>query len=319
MTQPSVAPPDPSGMVEARLVTTLGPLAASEVAAILPHEHLLAHFGPGAEALATSAKADQVIRVMGPALRAAARVGVGAIVEATAVGGGRRADILQALSASTGMPLVLATGVFREPYITERTLVGERALRDWMVSELTNGIDDTGARAGWIKIRSGDDRLTDGQRTLVRAAGSAATATNATVGSHTVRGVVARDQLDLLEAVGCSPGRFIWIHAQDEPDFSLHLDLARRGVWLEYDGIDSEHPDTFYIRLVLRALEAGYGNQILLSHDRRGFDPGAPHNTTPAGYTYITEGFLPALARAGVSEPQLSRLMSDNPYRAYAR
>ena len=302
-----------------RLMTTLGPLAASEVATILPHEHLLAHFGEGAEAIASDARADEVIAALTPSMHAAARAGVGAIVEATAVGGGRRADIMHALSVSTGMPLILATGVFREPYITERARSGEGMLRDWMTTELMVGIDDTDVRAGWIKLRSGDDGLTEAQRTLLCAAGSAATAANATIGSHTVRGTVAREQVDVLEAVGRPPDRFIWIHAQDEPDVAFHLELARRGVWIEYDGIDSEHPDAFYIGLVLRLLDAGFGDQLLLSHDRRGLDPGAPGGVTPVDYTYVVERFLPALADAGVSNHELARIQHDNPFRAYAR
>jgi phosphotriesterase-related protein len=51
--------------------------------------------------------------------------------------------------------------------------------------------------------------------------------------SHTIRGRVVRDQLDIIEAAGLTPDRFIWIHTQAEPGSSVHIEVARRGAWIE--------------------------------------------------------------------------------------
>jgi phosphotriesterase-related protein len=75
---------------------------------------------------------------------------------------------------------------------------------------------------------------------VLRAAAAAGLATNAVIGSHTIRGRVVRDQLKIIEEVGYSPERFIWIHTQAEPDFDLHVEIARRGAWIEYDAIGSD-------------------------------------------------------------------------------
>jgi len=76
-------------------------------------------------------------------------------------------------------------------------------------------------------------------------------ATNAVIGSHTIQGRVVREQLDIIEEVGYTPERFIWIHTQAEPDFDLHLEIARRGAWIEYDGIGGEEEtDEDYLRLM---------------------------------------------------------------------
>ena len=82
-----------------------------------------------------------------------------------------------------------------------------------MIGELLGSIGGTGVRAGWIKVSAGDEGLTETETKVLRAAAEAAAATNAVIGSHTVRGWVAMKQLDVLEAAGLSPERFVWIHA----------------------------------------------------------------------------------------------------------
>ena len=92
--------------------------------------------------------------------------------------------------------------------------------------ELDGNIVGSGVRAGFIKLSAGDDGLTEAETKILRAGTRAAVATGATIGSHTIRGGVVRDQLDIIEGLGGAPGRFIWIHTQAEPDFDLHLEMA---------------------------------------------------------------------------------------------
>jgi phosphotriesterase-related protein len=129
-------------------------------------------------------------------------------------------------------------------------------------------------------------------------------------------------QLDLLEALAYPPERFIWFHANREPDFQFHLEAARRGAWIEYDGIGRPAPkggpDEKYVELTLRALEAGLVDRLLLSHDRLGYDPATSSIWTPS-YNYIKDVFMPKLAAAGVEKGTIHQLTHDNPFRAYAK
>jgi phosphotriesterase-related protein len=121
--------------------------------------------------------------------------------------------------------------------------------------------------------------------------------------------------------MGYAAERFIWIHTQAEPDFEYHLEMARRGAWLEYDAIgniDGEN-DEYYIQNIQRLLEADLGNQLLLSHDRGWYDPALPGGGVPKPYTYLPEQFLPKLRAAGVDEATIHQLTQTNPYRAFAR
>ena len=129
-----------------------------------------------------------------------------------------------------------------------------------------------------------------------------------------------RDQLDILESAGVTPDRFIWIHTQAEPDVDLHLEIARRGSWIEYDAIGSDDfDDAFFVERIERALDADLGGRLLLSQDRGQYDPAQPGGGTPRPYTYLSERFLPALRSAGLDEAEITRLTQRNPFEAFAR
>ena len=98
-----------------------------------------------------------------------------------------------------------------------------------MQRDLEGEMRRTGVQAGWIKLDAGDDGITPGEAKILRAATRASLATGAIMGSHTIRpGRVVADQLDIIERMGQSLRRFIWNHAQAEPDFTLNLEMARR-------------------------------------------------------------------------------------------
>jgi phosphotriesterase-related protein len=188
-----------------------------------------------------------------------------------------------------------------------------------MLGELTGQAGATGVRAAWIKVSAGDDGITPVETKILRAAASAGRQTNAIIGSHTIRGRVVGDQLDILEAAGYTPERFIWIHTQAEPDFDLHLAMARRGCWIEYDAIGSEaFGDDWFVDHICRVLEAGLGHRLLLSHDRGWYDPSRPE-AKPLPFDHLSTVLLPKLQAAGVSEATIRQLTQTNPFNAFAR
>lgn len=304
----------------AAVITTLGPKQAHEVSVMLPHEHVFVDLRTWDEPGYAEADPEDVIALMAPEIEKARAVGVTAIVECSTGGVGRRADIDLAVSKATDFPLVVPTGFYREPWIppwVHEAAVEE--LHDFMLGELTGEIGDTGVQAGWIKLSAGDDGITETETKVLRAAAAAAAQTNAIIGSHTIRGRVVRRQLEVIEQAGYTPSRFIWIHTQAEPDFDLHLEMARRGAWLEYDNIGWDDPgDAVHIERILRLLDAGFGEQLLLSHDRGWYDPAQPGGGEPKPYTYLSEVFLPKLRSAGVDETTIRQLTEENPFRAFA-
>ena len=301
-----------------RLTTTLGPRTAAELGLILPHEHIFVDFRPPEHPQHGEAEAAEVVALMAPQIELAQAQGVTALVDCTPVGVGRRADILKAVSIATGMPLLVPTGIYREPKIPAWAhAASEAELADWMIGELQGEIERSGVRAAWIKLSAGDDGITECEAKILRAAARAGKETNAVIGSHTMRGRVAQDQLDILEKAGYTAQRFIWIHTQKEADFAWHLEIARRGAWLEYDAIGDS--DAVCFDFVQRSLDAGLGGQVLLSHDRGWYDPAKPGGGDPKPFTHLVAHFLPKMRAAGVDEETIRTLTHTNPFRAFAR
>jgi phosphotriesterase-related protein len=302
------------------LITTLGPLAADGLGIILPHEHIFTDLRTWDHPGYGQADAADVVALMSPELERSRAAGVTALVECTPVGVGRRADLLRAVSLAQRFPIVAPTGIYREPWIPPWAHAAhEDVLAAWMQAELTGEIEHSGVQAGWIKLSAGDDGLTVTEAKILRAAARAGMATGAVIGSHTRRGWVAAEQAATIEQCGYSVERFIWIHAQNEPDIAINIALARRGAWIEYDAVGREGADAFFVERVLRMLDAGLGKHILLSHDRGWYDPAKPGGGTPKPFTYLLERFLPGLRAAGVDERTIHLLTVDNPFRAFSR
>ena len=301
-----------------RLYTTLGPLTRDQLGMILPHEHVFVDLRTPDQPGYGQADTAQVVAVMAPEIERIKALGVTALVECSTTGVGRRADLDLAVSRATNFPIVVPTGSYREPWIEDRVrAMSDQALEDWMVRELTERLDEADFRAGWIKLSAGDDGLTPLETRILRAAARAGLRTGAVIGSHTIKGRVVMDQLDIIEAEGYRADRFISIHTQEEQDFALNLAVAARGAWIEYDNI-GRADDATITDLIQRVLQAGHGRQLLMSHDTGWFDPAQPGGGTPTPYTHLNSVFLPKLAAAGVDAATIRQLTHDNPFDAYA-
>lgn len=303
-------------------MTTLGPKTARDVGMILPHEHIFVDLRSDNPPDFAQADPDSVVALMKPELDRARDAGVAALVECTPVGVGRRADLVQAVSKAADFPVVVPTGIYREPWIPRWAReMSEAELCEWMLRELGDGIDGLEVRAGWIKLSAGDEGLTPAETKILQAAAQAGRQTGAAIGSHTIKGGVALQQLDIIERCGYTSQRFIAIHAQAEPDFELNLQAARRGAWLSYDWIG--YPELFgdqhYIERIQRLFDAGLGNHILISQDRGWYDPAQAGGGTPKPFTYLSETFIPRLKAAGFDAASIHQMTHDNPFRAFAR
>ena len=303
------------------LITTLGAKQADDMNMLLSHEHIFVDLRALEQQDSSHVTPTEVVALMRPELERLKPLGVTGLVECTPLGVGRRIDLVKAVSEATNFPIIVPTGIYREPWIPQWAHdASEEELHEWMLKELQEGIEETGVRAAWIKLSAGDDGITDCEKKILRAAARAGAKTGAVIGSHTIRGRVVLEQLEILESVGYTPERFIWIHTQNEADLTLHIEIARRGTWIEYDAIGGDRfPDEFFIQRIQAALDADLGDRVLLSHDRGWFDPAKPHGGVPKPFTYINEIFLEKLQRAGIPEASIRQLTKDNPFQAFAR
>jgi phosphotriesterase-related protein len=317
-----------------RLITTLGDLELPDTGVILPHEHIYLDF-PGQQSQQEPVQVEDVVEVMQPELAKARVAGVAVLIDAGSPSMGRRADIIVAVSRAARLPVVVPTGFYIDPSIPEwARAASEEELRDWMVGELVDRIEEADVKAGWIKLAASDGGLTELERKCLRAAARAGAATDATICCHSPSGIAAREALDIVERSGYRAERFVWIHADHERwlpvdyDWGVREELARRGAWVEFDTIGIPGPgndpaltDTMHIDLIQHMLDAGISDRVLLSMDSGWYDPGRPDCRTGCikGYTYLSETFLPRLRKTGVDEATVDKLTRENPFHAFAR
>ena len=306
-----------------KLHTVQGAVDMEALGLILPHEHLFTDLrGPSAPGYAQAAP-SAVVEVVRPHLDEAAAAGVTALVECSTLGVGRNVSVLRRLAEVTSVQIVAPTGVYRDAYIPA-SLRNTRleTLADLWTKELTEGIDDTSIRAGFIKLAVSDEGLTDLEIRNLRAAAKASLQTGAVIAVHTIGGDNARKEMGILEETGLSLERWIWVHAQTEPDVSVLLDAAGRGAYVELDTVGAPFQDQgVLLETALTLIEAGHTDHLLLSHDAGWFDPSSPNGSPKdgyRGYTALTGEFIPALLERGVSAEQVRQITHQNPFKAFA-
>jgi phosphotriesterase-related protein len=182
--------------------------------------------------------------------------------------------------------------------------------------EFERGIDGTRIKPGVIKIGVDAGQLSEINMKLVTAAALTHLRTGLTIGSHTGDGVAAMQQLDILEKHGVSQKAFIWIHAQSEKDKETHISAAKRGCWVEFDGVNSGSVPR-HLDLVKSLAGAGLLDHILISMDAGWYHIGEPGGGNYRGYESLFTEFLPEL-RKEFSEAQVERLIVSNPQEALA-
>lgn len=322
-------------------MTTGGPVEAADLGRVLPHEHVFVN-----EMIED--RAGGLLNDAGLArleLLGLARAGGGTLVELTTAEltagaspdprglyGGPSASgfpehgtrsagnvaSIAALADETGIKMVLGTGHYRDPYLSEvidTASIDETARA--IVRDLVEGFPGTSVRAGIIGEVGADKWfVSPREERSIRAAGRAHVATGVPVTTHASKWPVGGDVLDLLEAEGVAPERVITGHCStiDIPEY--HLDLAKRGTWLQFDTIrgGADHIVDRWVQQIMTLARAGYVDRLLLSHDvcvksHLAINGGC-------GYAYLFEEFLPLLGRAGLDDGEIEQLVTTNPQKA---
>lgn len=306
-----------------RVMTVRGWIDASDTGLTLPHEHALVSFQPYAEWVRQplAYDRDEVVRVVLPRLRRVRELGCRTFVDATPMNVGRDVVLLRRLSEESGLHVLTPTGnyaarenAFLPPHVFSLT---PESLAERWIAEWTDGIDGTGIRPGFIKLGFNGRALSDVERKLIHAAALTHRATGLVIGAHTGPAVAALEQLAILERAGVHPSAWIWIHAQGEPDAAQHLAAARRGAWVELDGIDPSSLDR-HVEFVMRLRGAGLLDRVLISQDAGWYAVGQRSGHMGRSYEVLFTAFLPALRARGFTAAEIDTLMVRNPASAFA-
>jgi phosphotriesterase-related protein len=304
------------------LQTVTGPETVEKLGVMLPHEHLFTDLrGPQTPGYAQGDPAA-VYKIVAPHLAEAETAGVTVLAECSTGGVGRNIHILRHLAGRTRIKIIAPTGVYREAFIpTELRELSLETLAEMWIKDITQGIEATDSRAGFIKLAVSDEGITEREKRNLQAAARASLATGAVIASHTIGGVRAMEEMDILAEAGLNLRRFIWVHANAETDPGYHLKAVQRGAYVEFDGIGSSpRADEDHLRFTKNLVSAGFEEQILLSHDAGWYQPGSPTEQPEhgyRGYATLIQDYVPRMKAEGFSDHTIRLLVHTNPTRAF--
>jgi phosphotriesterase-related protein len=291
--------------------TVLGDLDPAELGVCDAHDHLFLR-----SSLLRGQELDDVDAAAAE-LAAFRAAGGQAVVQWTPYGMGRRAAELPRLARNSGVHLVAATGLHRAAHYDR--LPELDSLAQLFISELTEGIGgDGGPRAGLIKVAGGFHGLDEHARRTMAAAAAAHHATGAPIGVHHELGSAATAVLDLLcGQLEVPPSSVLLGHLNRFPDERIHLELARSGAYLAFDGPSRANAATDWRLLdaLVALADAGYGEQLLLGGDT--VVASARSSADGPGMPFLLTDLRPRVA-AALGEAAAELILRHNPARAFA-
>lgn len=317
----------------AKVNTVLGSVSADELGVTLMHEHLVfAYLGWDCDALAPPYDREAAATACVEALKEAKDYGLKTLVDATAADMGRDVELQKMVSDRLGINVVCATGFYTEKfgkagYFKFRSQMYDitTELCETLVKEITQGIGNTGVKAGVIKVATGHARISSYEEKVLKAAARAQKETGVPIITHTEAGTMGPEQADLLISEGADPRRVAIGHMCGNADLKYHLSVLEKGVNIAFDrlGIDVIFPDTLRKACLIALIGIGYADRIMISQDCWAYRMGRPYefpdDIKPLlanwNYAHVFKNIIPALREAGISEEKIDTIMAKNPRR----
>lgn len=310
-----MAPP-PKGVVN----TVNGPIAPGKMGLTLAHEHVLVDFAGANNMSPGRYNRQKVFDTMLPYLKEIRSKGCKTLVECTPAYLGRDVLLLQQLSKSSDLHIITNTGWYgasREKFIP--SMIGQlspQQIADIWTREAREGIDGTSVKPGFMKIAVDDIPFSDNISKILEAAALTYKSTGLPIGVHTSNGgAPAKQQMKILQSKNVPLGSWIWIHAQNEKDISVHIEAAKKGAWISFDNLSADNMDEYLQRLKTFRSEGLLGH-VLISHDAGWYDVVAPSKKI-RGYSDMFDLFIPHLEKNNFSKADTDQLLVQNPARAF--
>lgn len=298
------------------VMTALGPIDPGALGFTLSHEHLFCRPVTSIEdpdfilddATAAVTELDYFFAAGGRA-----------VVEMSTRDYGRDIAELFGIAQRAPTHLVLAAGhhkeLFSKPYIADQSI--DRVAAD-IVRELQVGIDGTAVKAGLIKAGSSFDVITAIEEKALRAAARAHLMTGAPISTHTERGTMALEQIELLQREGVDPRRVVIGHMDRRLEEHYLRQVLETGVFIGFDGWSKQAhaSDEERAAMTKRLIDLGFGGQILLSGDLARRSQQLAHGGAP-GFLYFADYVPLLLMAAEIDAPTVRQLFVETPARAF--
>jgi phosphotriesterase-related protein len=301
--------------------TVRGPIDASALGVTLMHEHICLAFGPPPEPPPSRrGLLDEAARK----LTAAKALGIDTVVDATPIDLDRDAAFLRESSEESGVHVVCSTGLYTEhhgqPEPYRSMSVQEKV--DLFVHEITEGIGDTGIRAGVLKCAIGEGGISPLEAATLEAVANAQTRTGVPVITHTSGGG-GLEQAKLLTGAGADPKRVMIGHVDHKySSYSYYERILRTGVNIAFDrcGLQPFMPDSIRAALIAGLVDVGHQDRVFLSMDSicaRIGEPSEFERDAPEPLVHLMTTFADLLDRYGVDRATFETILTANPARLF--
>ena len=255
--------------------------------------------------------------------------GGGTIVELSPDGLSRDPSGLARVARATGLNIIMGSGYysgFTHPDDMDQKTEDE--ITEEIVHDITVGVKDTGVRSGIIGEIGCSVPLTRNERKVLRACAVAQRRTGAPINVHpSMDDELVIENIEILKDAGANLSHVAISHV-DGFEFSLPTlrRILKAGCYVEYDGfghtvyhfmvmgrVVHEQSDIQRIYDIIRLINEGYSNQILLGQDL--FFKCSLTTYGGFGYAHIIDNLIPFMKAKGMTEQQIHTLLVENPGR----
>ena len=308
-----------------RIQSVLGPIDSSDLGFTLSHEHVVVSSAGIPHIYPEFIRRDESITEGIKQLREAKKEGLNSIIDVSTIDLGRDIRLIEQVSRESGINIICATGTWRDIPRAFWNATPDSVAKLYK-REIEVGIEDTGIKAGIIKVANDMGGVTREGEVILRAAARTQKATGIPISTHTwAPDRVGEQQVRIFEDEGVDLNRVYIGHSNDTTDTFYLEGLMDRGVWIGLDrypgGRSPGTPDwEGRTETAMKLISDGYGKRIMLGHDwsvTLGIDSeegqDSRKKSNPDGYLFITRNVLPRLREMGASQGQLDDLMINNP------
>ena len=249
------------------------------------------------------------------------------IADVSSKGLGRNPLGLQRIAQATGLNIIMGAGYYVGiSHPSDMATKTEEEITNEMVRDITVGVGDTGVRSGVIGEIGCTEPLLDGERKVLRAAARAQKETGAPLMIHPpFNDDLALEVVRVLADAGADLEHTVICHV-NVYGFSPNTcrQIADAGCYVGYESFGNlgyphlylgrllqHRSDLDYIDAIMRLIDDGYIDHILVAHDICFKDFLTAYGGH--GYAHILENAMPVMKIQGMSDNQISSLFVENP------
>lgn len=305
----------------------LGPIDTDALGFTLMHEHIMIANWSMRQAFADWIDAEQIVEYAAGELVKAKEAGVKTVADLTPINIGRDIHIIREAAARADVNVIASTGLYyhEEPWLEAWP---PEKLVEWLIRDITDGIQGTDIKAGLIKCATNESGVTEFNKKLLQTAAKLHRATGVPISTHT--DVACRSglgQQEVFEEEGVDLSRVVIGHCGDSEDIEYLTEILERGSFIGMDrfGLDMILPTEQRVHVIAELCSNGHAGQMVLSHDAcchidffPNMDPGLSLAMVPNwNFRHIPCDVVPALRKNGVTEEQIRGMTVDNPRRIF--